>query len=243
MISNIIKLAYLLGFERYFHIVICMLKLLTSPEEMLNLKSFDLVELECCVCHKPFTRQKRVYLRGLRGIRNNTSTYCGPKCSAAKLVTKATIVCAGCSNTCVRTKSQISTRNFCSSSCAASYNNKHKTHGNRRSKLEKWLEEQLAILYPELEIHFNKKDAIGSELDIYIPSLKLAFELNGIFHFEPIYGQSKLNQIQANDVSKSKLCHEFMIDLCIIDTSGQKYVTPKTSQVFLDIITSIINDR
>jgi len=94
-----------------------------------------------------------------------------------------------------------------------------------------------------LEIHFNRKDAIGSELDIYIPSLRLAFELNGIFHYEPIYGQSKLDQVQNNDVSKSKLCHEAQIDLCVIDTSHQKYFKPKTSQIFLDIVVSIVNGR
>ena len=33
------------------------------------------------------------------------------------------------------------------------------------------------------------------------------------------------------------------IDLCIIDTSQQSYITPKTSQKYLDIITKIINDR
>ena len=98
-------------------------------------------------------------------------------------------------------------------------------------------------MYPDLDIHFNKRDAIGSELDIYIPSLRLAFELNGIFHFEPIYGPKKLGQIQNNDVSKTKLCHEAKIDLCVIDTSGQKYVKPQTSQRYLDIIISIIDDR
>ena len=38
-------------------------------------------------------------------------------------------------------------------------------------------------------------EAINSELDVYVPSLNLAFELNGIFHYEPIYGEKKLNQI------------------------------------------------
>ena len=204
--------------------------LLTSPEVFAEMKGSDLVEVQCIVCGFSFAQQKRVYLRSTRGHQGHTSTFCSTACLSASKTSKVNVVCLNCSMGIVRVKSAAKTATFCSRSCAASYNNKHKTHGNRRSKLEKWLEEQLTILYPNLEIHFNKKDAIGSELDIYIPSLKLAFE-------------SKLDQIRNNDVSKSKLCHEAMIDLCIIDTSGQSYVKPKTSKVFLDIITSIINAR
>jgi hypothetical protein len=136
-----------------------------------------------------------------------------------------------------------SNNHFCSQSCSATYNNKNKTHGNRRSKLEIWLEEQLTTLYPNLQIDFNKKEIIGSELDIYFPSLNLAIELNGIFHYEPIYGVNKLFQIQENDKSKTKLCHDLKIDLCIIDVSQQKYVKPSTSQKYLDIIVKIVNSR
>lgn len=109
--------------------------------------------------------------------------------------------------------------------------------------LETWLEEQLTQFYPNLLIDFNKKDAIDSELDIYIPSLNLAFELNGIFHYEPIYGVDELYKIQENDVSKSKACHEAKIDLCTIDTSGQKYFKESTSQKYIDIINNIIKER
>lgn len=98
-------------------------------------------------------------------------------------------------------------------------------------------------LYPNLLIYFNKKDAINSELDIYIPSLKLAFELNGIFHYEPIYGFNKLNQIQNNDSRKFQACLEQKIELCLIDSSKQKYFTEKSSQQYLDIITTIINSK
>jgi len=133
--------------------------------------------------------------------------------------------------------------NFCSLSCSAIYNNKNKKHGTRRSKLEVWLEKQLILLYPNLDIHFNRKDTIGSELDIYIPSINLAIELNGIFHYEPIFGNDKLNQIQENDISKSKACIDNEIDLCIIDTSGQKYFKPKTSQKYLNIIIKIFKER
>ena len=136
-----------------------------------------------------------------------------------------------------------SKNNFCSLSCSTTFNNKNKTTGTRRSKLEIWLESKLPILYPDIEFHFNKKDAIGSELDIYIPSLSLAFELNGIFHYEPIYGSKKLGQIQENDISKSKACHDAQIDLCIIDTSGLTYFKPDNAQKYLVIIDNVIKER
>ena len=118
-----------------------------------------------------------------------------------------------------RPAEQKKTKNhICSQSCAATYNNKNKTHGTRVSKLEVFLQEELTKKY-SYEFHFNRKDAINSELDVYIPELKLAFELNGIFHYEPIYGPDKLNQIQNNDNRKFQACLEQGIELCVIDTS------------------------
>jgi len=200
------------------------------------------IALSCVNCNKTFNR-----LLKRHKYNKPKMVFCSVSCRSQYTTFQVNCKCASCASPIVvmrkTKKKSLSGHNFCSQSCAASYNNKHKTHGNRRSKLEKWLEEQLTTSYPNLEIHFNRKDAIGSELDIYIPSLRLAFELNGIFHYEPIYGQSKLDQVQNNDVSKSKLCHEAQIDLCVIDTSHQKYFKPKTSQIFLDIVVSIVNGR
>lgn len=78
-------------------------------------------------------------------------------------------------------------------------------------------------------------------LCIYIPSLKLAFELNGIFHYEPIYGEDKLNQIQNNDIEKNKSCINEGIKLCVINTSEQKYFKEKSSKKYLNIISNNIN--
>lgn len=143
----------------------------------------------------------------------------------------------------LKKNSKITKNNFCSSSCAAKYNNTHKTTGTRRSKLEKWIEEQLTIFHPNLEIHYNKTNAINGELDIYIPSLKLAFELNGIFHYEPIYSKEKLSSTQNNDKRKFQACLEQEIELCIIDTSSQGYFKITTSQKFLDIIINTIKEK
>ena len=93
----------------------------------------------------------------------------------------------------------------------------------------------------DLEFHFNRKDAINGELDIYIPSLKLAFELNGIFHYEPIYGSEKLASIQSNDTRKAQACLEHGIELCLIDVSTFKKFKEKRAGKFLQIIQDIIN--
>ncbi len=73
--------------------------------------------------------------------------------------------------------------------------------------------------------------------------MKLAFELNGIFHYEPIYGDKKLGQIQNNDNNKFMACIENGISLCIIDTSKFGYFKLDAANKFLDIITNIIDDK
>ena len=98
-------------------------------------------------------------------------------------------------------------------------------------------------LYPSLEFHFNRKDAINAELDIYIPSIKLAFELNGIFHYEPIYGPKKLAQIQNNDQRKYQTCIEHGIELCLIDVSTFKHFKEKGAMMFLAVIRNIIDQK
>lgn len=130
---------------------------------------------------------------------------------------------------------------FCSNSCNATYVNTHKTHGTRRSKLEVWLEQQLPSLYPSLEFHFNRKDAINAELDIYIPSLKLAFEFNGPLHYEPIFGPEKLAQIKNNDQRKHAACYERGIEMCWIDVSSFSYFKPTGAVKYLHMVQSIID--
>lgn len=196
---------------------------------------------KCEICSNIFHKSKRDILKVLNGQR--TGKYCSKTCKSIGRRTKKEVICANCGKTFDKILSQLHKNNFCSNSCAATYNNKHKTKGNRRSKLEVYLETELIKLYPTTEIHFNNKNIINSELDIYIPSLKLAFELNGIFHYEPIYGNDKLGQIQNNDNRKFQACIEQGIELCIIDTSQQKYFKSETSQKYFDIIRNIIKER
>ena len=101
----------------------------------------------------------------------------------------------------------------------------------------------LQIKLYTFNIKFNSKEDIDSELDIYIPSLKLAFELNGIFHYEPIFGKDKLRQIKNNDLRKFQACIEHTIELCIIDVAKLKYFKEQTAKQYLDIIKCIVNKK
>jgi very-short-patch-repair endonuclease len=156
-----------------------------------------------------------------------------------------TLTCDNCGDSFEKRKSlyKEGTGHFCGSSCAASFNNKHREQGKKTSRLEKWLNPRLQNNFPGLEIHFNKKNAINSELDIYIPSLKLAIELNGELHYKNIFSQSMLESIQKNDQEKVIACKEAGIELVVIDTSAAQYITTKLGYRYLIQVAGIIKER
>jgi hypothetical protein len=228
------------------------MKKLYTQQEFDLAKSTDKLKLECYHCKGIFSSKKSLIKLALNihtdkeGVNRSTSCrFCSRKCFYENHKEGTTVSCKECKKEFYKTKAELKRypNNFCSNSCSAKNMNKNKCHGTRRSKLEIWIEEQLTNLYPNLQIEFNKTNAIGSELDVFIPSINIAFELNGIFHYEPIFGPDKLQKIKNNDSNKFLKCIEHKIDLCIIDTSQQTYVKPKTSQKYLDIITNIINER
>lgn len=205
-------------------------------------------ELNCCFCQEKYKLSKmRYYTCRYKFKKLNQKYYCSKKCRYLSLGKEepVNVICLNCNKEFKKLVKELKKHpnSFCSRSCAATYNNKNKTYGTKRSKLEVYLEKQLKDKYSDLEIHFNRKDAINSELDIYIPSMQLAFELNGIFHYEPIYGDKKLNQIQNNDNRKFQACLEKGIEMCIIDTSSLSYFKPANAKKFLDIVCCLIDNK
>lgn len=204
-------------------------------------------ELVCTQCAKNFSRKTALVNADLKRGRKNT--FCSVRCwslfNRPKHEGTVTTTCGNCKT--VLTKSTSIKKGsksgfiFCSKSCAATYNNKHKTHGTRRSKLETYIEEQLKTDFPQLTILYNSKEAIESELDFFFPQLRLAIELNGIFHYEPIYGTDKFDKIQNNDRQKILKCAERGIELCIIDSSQCKYLNDKAKLKYYSIVKEIIN--
>lgn len=226
------------------------MKPLYTPEEFEAARGSDLMPCECEMCGQTFYQPKKWIKYALR-TRPDPIRFCGQDCSKAYSKTYLSnthhLVCGYCGKPIEKCNKdyQMSKSGlcFCSHSCAASYNNKHKKTGYRRSKLEAYVEEKLTESYPDLEIVYNDKSAIYSELDIYIPSLKLAFELNGIVHYEPIFGEDKFAMIQKNDQNKFYECQKHNISLCTIDTSGLKYFKELNAKKYLDLIIDIINQH
>lgn len=224
-----------------------------SQIQFINALHRDEIPHTCDVCSLQFIRTKQQVMDCKRrkltsdieswSWNNNTQDVCSKECQHKGQQSGIHSNCHNCQKVIyvrpfVKNKNK---NNFCGKSCAAIFNNKNKLHGTRRSKLENYIQHKLQSIYTTLDIHYNRKDAINSELDIFIPSLNIAFELNGIFHYEPIYGDKILNGIQNNDNRKFQACLERNIELCIIDTSNQKYFKEETSKQYLDIIVSIIN--
>lgn len=108
--------------------------------------------------------------------------------------------------------------------------------------MELFIQEQIRLDYPDLYVIYNDRSLIGSELDIYIPSIRLAIELNGIVHYEPIYGPDKFERIKDNDKQKLIRCYEIGVELAVIDTSSINKTTRVSSLPFYNIVKGLIDN-
>jgi len=221
------------------------IQFLFTEEEYKSAKVREYLPFICPHCKKKSFAQKRRINKYI--IEKINIFFCSANCQFQHQKTRKTINCGYCQKEFTIIPSQLrlskSGLGFCSRSCMGSYHNAHKTTGTRCSKLEMYLQKELVSLYSGLKFDFNKTDAILAELDIYIPSLKLAFELNGIFHYEPIFGKERLEKTKNNDERKFQACLERGIELCILDSSKMKKFKESLGEPYLKIIKDIIDKK
>lgn len=190
----------------------------------------------CKVCNKEFQRKSDT-----RGDK----TICSIRCLN---ITKGTVLkcsCDNCGKEFFRQKNKMGaeSKHFCSQYCNGFYSSTNKTCGIKRSKLEIDLGESLLNNFKNLDIIFNNHEAINSELDIYIPKIKFAIELNGIFHYEPIFGQDKLEKIKNNDDRKFQACLEAGIELCVVNSSAIKDGKCKAGRILINSMIFLIKNK
>lgn len=201
------------------------------------------VLLKCFVCSKQYNFPLKSY--NLKKKRSPLAKdFCSHDCHNQSRKKYNFIFCDNCGVSFSKDPVQIrkTKNNFCSRNCGASYKNKHKTSGFRRSKLEIFLEDKILENFDYLKCNFNVTSIIGSELDIYFPDLKLAIQINGIVHYKPIYGLDKLNKILVMDNEKRRVCLEKSIKLVEIDVSKDTDFKSTKNNRWLEINTIIIKN-
>lgn len=211
------------------------------------------VVLRCEWCHSEFEKSESQYNKN---IRNGKKNFCSKKCVSdwfhqtkfPKLPELITLNCTFCGNEFQRKYKSYRNNQlydhkkpFCSRRCNAKF--KYKFYTNGRSKLEEWIEKKLSSMYPSLKINYNDRDTVGIELDIYIPSLELAFELNGIHHYKPIYGIPNFVNSTFRDVIKEHKCKTRHIDLYVLDCREFSHPNEEKDNIFLEEITKRIEEK
>jgi hypothetical protein len=218
---------------------------LFTEAELQRAKCRESLPLKCLSCGGTFHRPKNKILAQFTQT-DYRADFCSQKCQAEHLkkVSHKEVSCESCFMVFNKAVAKIKStkHNFCSRSCSAKFHNSRKDFGIRVSKMEVFLQERLPALYPKLHFQFNGKQQIGSELDIYIQQFELAFEVNGIFHYQPIYGEEKFLRTQENDKRKLLECKSAGISLHVIDISSISHFEERKALPFQERICFFIDE-
>lgn len=143
---------------------------------------------------------------------------------------KIELKCVKCGINFIRIKRKVSKckNYYCSRNCS---NHKHQANRfvrtrplpihkigrktKRRSYLEYYIESKIKKIFPSIKYHTNNRFE-GFELDFYFPDLLLAVEINGPFHYFPIFGIEGFQNVQKRDLLRIELCSSHHVDLRII---------------------------
>lgn len=145
---------------------------------------------------------------------------------------KVKFVCPVCGKTLMVTENQFVKRKYCGGTCRNKINNQ-KILGTR-SKAEIHLEIELKKEFPKTDILFNdRKKLNGKELDVYIPSINLAIEWNGIYHYKKIRDDETLKKTIDKDNQKVLECKKLGIELYVVKdlTSSKKFINEETKKI------------
>jgi nucleoside diphosphate kinase len=125
-------------------------------------------------------------------------------------------ICPVCESVLKLPKHISKNRKYCSGTCRNKVNNQ--IIRGTRSKAEKHLELSLTEKFPNLEIVYNSRKILSNnkELDVYIPSLKLAIEWNGPWHYMDCRTKEFLNGIKERDLQKEEECKVLGIKLYVV---------------------------
>lgn len=213
-----------------------------SKKEFDELTLRENIKMYCRVCDCPFMQSKNIVIKSFKN--GFTSGFCSRNCSNKFKKNQVSQLCEECQIPIMVRKWQYDNYNhfFCSYHCSAKFRAKNKKTGDNRSKIEEFIELKIKEKFPDLILLTNDRQLLnGLELDFYFPSLKIGIELNGITHYEPIYGIDRLTRSKDSDKRKMILCNEIGIELAVINISQFKYFTEKSGDIVFQEIEKIIS--
>lgn len=193
------------------------------------------IEVKCLACGIDFYKK-------LSATKRQPNHFCSNKCLGTHRDKKVEVNCLNCNKFFLKKQSNIQNRprHCCSTYCYKMLAKYKKNWGSRRSKLEVYIERKLT---EELTLKIEYNDtSIGYELDIYLPEMSFAIELNGVFHYKAIYGEKALLKRQEIDRLKAEECVKRNIKLIVINVSEDK-VNKRTLEKRYNEIKSLILNR
>jgi len=175
------------------------------------------VSVNCTHCNSVYFIKKNLYTETRKNYFCSLSCY-----KQNKSEKKIEVECLICEKKFFKYHCKVlaSPRHCCSVECAKILKRTKKDWGSNRSKLEMYVEERLKKDF-NLKFLFNEAK-IGYELDIHIPELNSAIEINGITHYKPIYGENILKKKIEIDQNKADECKKQNIELSILNVSEDK---------------------
>jgi hypothetical protein len=177
---------------------------------------------ECSQCHIMFVPRHSAIWKLKNGL--TKKLFCSRACRVLNYQRRITMPCKICKKPVTRLLSEHrkskSGNIFCSPECGTIWSNYVGKKFNTRSILENQLEEFIKAEFPQLEVVFGDNSAIGAEIDIYFPQLKLGIEIHGAYHYYPVRGDwSKFIKTLRNDARKARMAKEAGIKLYVLNAS------------------------
>ena len=207
-----------------------------TKHELENSKNKTMLNIKCKQCNCIFTRKKIDIINYIR-YRKSGFLYCTRECASKGHQKRLNLICGTCGKSFIRYVA--SARNkinvFCTNSCSAKYNNKHRLGGCNRSKAEIYLVSLIRQDFPNLLIEENNHKLLpsGYEIDILLPEIKFGIELNGPTHYLPIFGEELLVKAKLHDLTKAIEMQQLKYTLFVLDIS--RYRDFKKTIPFLDM--------
>lgn len=203
------------------------------------------ITIKCFLCGKQIEKRKYEVLERNFCSRKCTATHYGQLNKKPKQIRNPKPIiplihkkCSLCDSELLRSWRDVRNSKtktfFCNKSCKTKYLHKFQIKHKCRSKAETYLCNLIKTEFPNFEIQENVRTILSGslEIDIFLPSKKLAIELNGPVHFFPIWGQETLEKVQNKDLRKQIEIQKLGLNLLVVDIS--RLNSTKKTEKFLD---------